>query len=229
MHEAARLRAEVGGEQCRADDLQRHPHHGVVDVDDRAGRPRPPVREQPLPRGGDVPADRVQRAGMERRLDQPAAAAPDRPVAGQQALAGDQRERVVLDGALAVGPVVALQHAQRSVGVVDEQHPLPGDRELHHVAELGRALHEEGQRVGTHLPGVLEHPAPRGQHSAHEGTLRPPGAGPYGGDHTYGRVVVRTRRPSRWRMGRLVGAASTCRWVKPSRRASAARQATRAR
>ena len=92
-------------------------------------RPRAAPRRRPGARDG-------------RRAGDPAAAAPHVAVGGQQALAGDQAERAVLHGALAVAAVVVLEHPARAVRGVHEQH--------------GRARQGEGDQVPVPLDGAFE-------------------------------------------------------------------------
>ncbi len=87
---------QIGAEQRIAHDLETGGQHRAIDVDDRAlGKRHPPIGQA---FGGRTHARREtgQMLPMERRLHQSSLTQPERAVAGQQPLPGDEAQSCVL-------------------------------------------------------------------------------------------------------------------------------------
>ena len=99
---------------------------------------------------------------MEAWRQHSAHATPQVGVRGQQAGPGDERQRVVLNGALAVGLVVALEDAADVARIRDEPHLAAGQRKPNNGAVAIGALGQEGRRIAAHQRDVLSISGPCG-------------------------------------------------------------------
>jgi hypothetical protein len=93
---------------------------------------------------------------VERRLDQPTLAQPQRPVAGDQAVA-EQSAESLDHGALDEGALLGDQDLLDERGVVQEHQPEGAEAQGHRIAVLAGAPLQEGQRLAGQLGQVPEH------------------------------------------------------------------------
>ena len=149
--------ADLHAEERLAHDLQRHVHHlgGHVDrlADLRVGAP---IRQHRLGRAGHQRAEIGDALAMEGRLRQPPLPEPEIAVAGQQPVAGDGAQQVVLEGVLAVVAGVVLQDVLDAVRVADQIDGQRAERIAQHVAVLRRCALQEGVRPDLERAQILD-------------------------------------------------------------------------
>ena len=145
-----------------ADHLEREVHHRLVDVDDRAVALAPARRRACRWRVRTWSATSSSVPWWNAGCTSAALRPPRLGVGGEQPLAGDQRERRVLQRALAVGLRVGDEHAAYGLGVGHEVGRRVRDRELQHVAVRRPHVGQEAQRIAADRADRPQHLAARG-------------------------------------------------------------------